>query len=370
MFIQKCYRYRISPKVDQEQIFLQWSGCRRFVWNWALERRQAQYEETKQSISYKDLCSELVSLKKQVPWLKDADSQCLQQVLKDLDIAYKNFFQKRAKFPKRKKKYKTPNAFRIPQRVAIIDGNLSLPKIGLINCVFHRPIEGQIKSATIKQEATGHWYVTFVTRHEMPDVQPELNSDNIIGIDFGLDSFISLSDGQKVKAPKFYRKANQKIKLASRRLSRKQKGSRNRSKAKLRLAKTHSKIKQQRSDFLHKLSTKLVRKHDIICIEDLNISSLAKTKLKGHAKSWNDAAIGAMRQMLQYKTEWNMKKLIVIDRFFPSSQICHVCRHKQRLSLSDRIWTCPCCQKVHDRDLNASVNIRNEGDRLHILATQ
>lgn len=363
MIIRKCYRYRLNPSPEQEQKFFQWSGCRRFVWNWALARRQAHYKATGKGISYNDLASELVSLKKELLWLKEADSQCLQQVLRDLDVSYTNFFQKRARFPKRKKKFKTPNAFRIPQRVSVKEDQCLLPKIGLVPMVYHRDTEGEVKSTTIKQEPSGRWYATFVTQQDIPDVEP-MSIQNPIGIDVGLGTFLTLSDGTQVGSPKFFRNAQKKIKLASRRLNRKKTGSSNRHKAKKKRALLYARSRQKRNDFLHKISSDLVNHHDLICMEDLNIKALAKTKLRGHSKSWSDAAHGALRQMLQYKTAWNNKKLICIGRYFASSQVCSCCGHKQKLELSDRVWQCGHCQTKHDRDHNASVNILREGMRL------
>nr|MDQ2687774.1 helix-turn-helix domain-containing protein [Armatimonadota bacterium] len=169
MRLNKCYRYRLNPTPAQEQTFVQWAGCRRFVWNYALERRRQHYQETGKSLSFAHLCLELTALKQQLPWLKEADSQCLQQLLRDLDTAYKNFFEKRAGFPKCKKKFKTPNTFRIPQRVLAQGGFCRVPKIGLVPMILHRPLEGDLKSATFKQEASGHWFVTFVTDQEVQE---------------------------------------------------------------------------------------------------------------------------------------------------------------------------------------------------------
>ena len=262
MQLTKCYRYRLAPTIGQEQIFVQWAGCRRFVWNWALTRKQKHCQETGKPLPFTSLCAELTALKKLLPWLKEADSQALQQVLRDLDSAYANFFQQRAGFPKRKKKLKTQNAFRIPQRVRVKEGQLSLPKIGLVPMVLHRPLEGLVKSATVKQEANGRWFVTFVTEHEVHELPKTCHAP--VGIDIGLESFLSTSDGGKVENPRFHRKQQAKIKRANRRLSRTIKGSQNKSKARRKLACVHAKARQQRTNFLHKLSRSLVNKHDVL----------------------------------------------------------------------------------------------------------
>lgn len=384
---QKTFRYRLKPTPEQEQSFVQWAGCRRFVWNYALERRRQHYQETKHSLSLAALCLELTSLKRELPWLKEADSQCLQQVLRDLDTAYKNFFEKRAGFPKRKKKFKTPNAFRIPQRVCVevcVEQDFCrIPKIGPVPMILHRPLEGCVKSATFKQEASGHWYVTFVTEQEAQKLPKERVSTcaspspagasclTALGIDIGLESFLSTSEGDKVEPPRFFRKQQAKIKRANRRFSRKQKGSQNRHRARRKLACVHAKARQQRNDFLHKLSSALVRKHDVLCLEGITIAHAAKTKLRGHSKSWYDAAHGAFRRMLQYKADWQNRSLVFVGKWFPSSQLCSACGYRERhdrdghsYDLSVRAWTCSCCQTCHDRDLNAAINIKAEGLRL------
>ncbi len=366
MGLNKCYRYRLNPTPDQEQIFVQWAGCRRFIWNYALERRHQHFQVTGRSLSFANLCLELTTLKRELPWLRDADSQCLQQVLRDLDSAYKNFFEKRAGFPKRKKKFKTPNAFRIPQRVCVEEACCRVPKIGLVPMIQHRPLEGDVKSATFKQEASGHWYVTFVTEPDVPKLPK--TCDNPVGIDIGLESFLATSDGEKREPPRFYRKQQVKIKRASRRHSRKQKGSQNRRKARRKLALVHAKTRQQRVDFLHKLSSAVLQKHDVLCLEGITIAHAAKTKLRGHSKSWYDAAHGAFRRMLKYKAEWQSKTIVLTDKWFPSSQLCSSCGHRERHHLSVRAWTCPCCHQQHDRDINAAINIKREGLRLLSLA--
>jgi putative transposase len=232
--------------------------------------------------------------------------------------------------------------------------------------ILHRPLEGTVKSATIKQEANGHWFVTFVAEHEAPELPKTF--DTPVGIDIGLDSFLATSDGDKVGAPRFFRKQQAKIKRASRRFSRKQKGSQNRHKARRKLACVHTKASQKRNDFLHKLSTALVEKHDVLCLEDITIAHAAKTKLHGHSKSWYDAAHGAFRRMLTYKAQWQNKSIVLTGKWFPSSQLCSACGYREKHDLSVRQWTGPCCHSRHDRDVNAAINIRSAGLRFLSLA--
>jgi putative transposase len=365
MIVTKCYKFRLEPTVEQEPEFLRFAGCRRFVWNWALARKQEVYKKTGQSIGYVALAAELVQLKKQpeTAFLKECHSQVLQQTLMDLDKAFVSFFEKRARFPKFKSRKRMVNAFRIPQNVLVIDGKVSIPKIGLVKVRLHRPMEGTLKSATIKQEPNGHWNVTFVSHLQLPDAPA--TCDTPAGVDVGLESFLTLDNGEKVKPPKFYRKGERKLRKAQRKLSRCQKNSQNRQKAKRHVALCHAKVRNQRNDWLHKMSAQLVRCFDTLCIEDLNLKGLVRTKL---AKSFSDAAISTFLRMLEYKVVPRYGQVVKVGRFFASSKTCSNpdCKHKQPLELSERMWVCECCGTLHDRDINAAINILVEG--LRILA--
>ena len=344
--------------------FVQFAGCRRFVWNWALARRQDVYKTTGKIIRYHALAAELVALKRdeKTAFLKDCHSQILQQVLMDLEGAFKNFFEKRAGFPRFKSRKTTLRAFRIPQHVTIVDGKVSIPKIGLVKAVIHRPLEGVVKAATIKQDATGAWYVTFVCHRE----QPVISARTVlkpVGINVGLTSFITLDSGEKVDAPRLYRRSERKLKRLQRKLSRCTKGSTGRGRARRALARQHQQVKNQRNDFLHKLSTNLVQEYDTICIENLSIKGLARTK---RAKSFHDAALGTFVRMLDYKAERQYRQVVRVSRWFPSTRMCHACGCLHDLTLSQRHWTCTNCGASHDRDVNAARNIKHEG--LHLLA--
>jgi putative transposase len=237
---QRCYRFRLRPTPEQERQFRQWAGCRRLVWNYFRERRQAYYQETGKTLSFEDMCKELTALKQHpdFTFLADCDSQALQQVLRDLCRAYVNFFEKRAKFPKRKSRKRTTNAFRIPQRVKIEGDQVSIPKVGLVGMVLHRPVEGDIKSATIKQEPSGKWNITFVCPFEAPEIQTS-EPTCPVGLDAGLETFVTTSNGDKTKPPRFYRQQERKLKRAQREFSRKKKGSKNKANAKKRVAEVH-----------------------------------------------------------------------------------------------------------------------------------
>jgi putative transposase len=360
MKLQRCYRFRLEPTAQQEQAFRQFAGCRRWVWNWALARKRAVYQATGASLPTIDLMAELVSLKQQpkTAFLKECDSQALQQTLRDLDRAFVNFFAGRARFPKPKTRKQTPHAFRIPQRVTVAGKHVRVPKIGLVVVRLHREMAGTIKSATVKQAADGHWHVTFVSHFEKEEAEP--TADQPAGIDVGLETFATFADGRKVKPPKFYRTQERKLKRLHHRLSRCQKGSRNRSKARQRLAIGSAQVRNQRQDWLHQLSVAIIRAHDTVCIEDLNLKGLVKTKL---AKSFSDAAHGIFARMLEYKGQWYGCQVVKVDRFFASTKTCHVCGHRQDLLLSERQWVCGGCGTEHDRDINAAQNLLAEGLR-------
>jgi len=366
--IQTSYRYRLDPTVEQEIMLGRFAGARRFVWNWALNRKREYFQQTGKTLSYNDLAAELTRLKQQsaTAWLREMDSQSLQQALRDLENAYHHFFrrirngEKRKGFPRFKSRKTDTPRFRIPQRVTLDGSFVSVPKIGLIRVVLHRLHEGTIKGATFKREACGHWYVCLVVEQQLAS-QVERPVVTHIGVDVGLKSLAVLSTGETIDNPRWYRTQSRKLRRAQKALSRKVKGSRNRDKARTQVARLHQKTKSQRNDFLHKLSTDLIRHNDLVSIEDLNVRGLAKTKL---ATSVLDASWGMFRAMLTYKADRAGSQLIAVGRFFPSSKTCGACGLiNASLTLSDRDWTCP-CGVHHDRDLNASRNIDREGMRL------
>jgi putative transposase len=360
--IQTTYRYRLQPTREQAVQMLQFGGARRFVWNWALNRKRTYYAETQASLPLSALSAELTQLKRQpeTAWLREMDSQALQQVLRDLENAFQAFFAKRSGFPKFKSKKTDRLRFRIPQRVKIEGTFVYVPKIGLISARIHRPVEGSTKSATFKQEPDGHWYVCFVAHQPVPDrtIRPVVTH---VGIDLGLKTFAIPSTGDPTPNPCYYRTQMRKLRRAQRVLSRRKKGGANRTKARQRVAYLHQKIKHQRADFLHKLSTSLVKHFDLVSIEDLSVRGLAKTKL---STSVLDAGWSMFRQFLTYKADRRDAYLMVIGRFYPSSRLCPACGAiNADLTLADRTWACS-CGVVHDRDLNAAQNIDTEGMRL------
>lgn len=358
----------MRPTKAQEQALNRMAGARRWVWNWALSRRREHYKTFGKTLSYKALAAELTALKTKAEtvWLKEADSQALQQVIMDVCQAFVNFFEKRARFPKFKSRKRDRARFRIPQRVKVVDGSVIIPKVGVVRIFQSQPVDLPTKSATFKRDAKGHWFVTLVAEFEMPDVAlPAPDPVKFVGVDLGLIDFVTLSDGSKpIPAPKFYRNGQRKQRKAQRTFSRRQKGSNRKAKAKISVAKIRQHVAAQRKDFLHKLTTDLVINHHGIAIENLCLKGLVRTKL---SKSFTDASFGEFRRQLEYKSVWNRKHVVAVDRFFPSSKMCNGCGALNHdLTLSDREWECPVCLTRHKRDFNAAVNIRDEG--LRILA--
>jgi len=362
MKLRKVYRFRMRPTKAQEASLYRMAGARRFVYNWSLARRKSYYAGHGRGISAKQLSSELTALKSEPDtlWLREADSQVLQQALRDVDRAFEAFFKKRSRFPRLRSKKAGHFSFRIPQRVKVEGGRVYVPKLGWVRIRQSQEVEGKTKSATFKRDATGHWYVALTTEFEMPDIEPPA-PENPVGVDLGLKDLFVLSDGERIPTPRFARRADRKLRKAQKNLSRKKLGSRRREKAKHRVARVHRKVSNQRSDFLHKLTTDLRRKYDCICVEDLNIKGMAKTKL---SRSVLDASFGEFLRQVEYKATWSHQRSIKVGRFFASTKLCSECGTlNPNLTLSDRTWLCDCGAQ-HDRDLNASRNILAEGMRL------
>lgn len=359
---RRTYKFRMEPTPIQADELLRMAGTARFVWNWALDRCKTFYKENKKGIPPSQLSKELTELKSREPWLYDFDSQSLQQVLANLKRAYENHFnpKMRAGFPTFKTKKNTKQSFRIPQRVVLKDGKIYVPKLGWVNLRQSQEIDGETKSATLKRTVTGKWYVTFVSEFELFECKPKVASEQVIGGDLGLSTFLTLSDGTEVENPRFFRQYAKKLRRAQRQLSRKQKGSRNRAQARLGVARLHERIRDLRNNFSHQLTHRLMQ-YPALCLENLSILGLAKTKL---AKSMLDAAFGETLRQWKYKALWNNHHALPAGRFFASTQLCSECGYQNKnLSLSDREWTCPACETHHKRDLNAALNLRDEGVR-------
>jgi putative transposase len=361
MVTHKAYRFRLYPTTKQSELLAQHFGSCRFVYNRFLRERIDYYVanngKRKQGLTYNDTAKMLTSLKKtpECVWLNTVNAQALQQSLRCLDVAYNNFFNKRAKFPKFKSKH-DKQSFHVPQgfHVDIDARTIRIPKFASMKVVFHREIVGKMKSVTISKAPTGKYFASILCEVER---QVELKKTGTkIGIDLGLKSFLVTSNGETVEAPKFLRKSEERLKFFQRRLSRKVKGSANRSKARHRVARIHEKITNQRDDFLHNLSHRLVSENQAIFAEDLYVKGLTENRCL--AKSISDAGWGEFVRQLKYKSEWSGVHFGQIDRFFPSSKRCHACGWiNQSLTLKDREWTCQDCGEAVDRDVNAAQNI-------------
>lgn len=365
MIAAKTFRYRLEPNAAQRQLFARFAGCCRFMFNQGLAARKASYEAEGKTLSYADQCKMLPELKKaeETAWLGEVHSQVLQQALKDLDSAYQHFFRRVKNgespgFPKFKKKGQK-DAFRYPQGVKVEGGRVYLPKIGWVKYRDSRPAEGKILQATIKREGE-HWFVSLACEVELPDPAPvAVTEDRAVGIDVGLKSFAVLSDGTEIENPRFLRAALAKLKRAQRRLSRKAKRSNNWKRQVAKVVKLHIKVKNSRKDFAHKVSTAIVKNHDVIAVEDLNIKGMVKNRHLSRAIS--DVGWGLFLDMLKYKAEWAGKHFVQIGRFEASSKTCSACGEKKPMPLSVRTYACGGCGTVIDRDWNASLNIRAAG---------
>ena len=376
----KAYKFRIYPTEEQEIFFAKTFGCVRKVYNLMLNDRKKAYEEVKNDPSKKMTFPTPAKYKKEFPFLKEVDSLALSNAQLNLDKAYKNFFRdKSVGFPRFKSKKNPVQSYTTNNQngtVALIDNKfIKVPKLkSLIRIKLHRQPKGRIKSATISRHASGKYYISLLCKEEINEL-PKTNS--AIGIDLGITDFAILSDGQKIDNHKFTSKMEKKLKREQRKLSKrallaKNKGiplseAKNYQKQKRKVARLHEKVMNQRTDFLNKLSTEIIKNHDIICIEDLNVKGM----LRNHklARSISDVSWSSFVAKLQYKADWYGREIIKVDTWFPSSQICSECGHKDgKKSLDIREWTCPICHTHHDRDINASINILTEGLRIQTLA--
>ena len=376
----KAYKFRIYPTEEQEIFFAKTFGCVRKVYNLMLNDRKKAYEEVKNDTSKKMTFPTPAKYKTEFPFLKEVDSLALANAQLHLDKAYKNFFRdKSVGFPRFKSKKNPVQSYTTNNQngtVALIDSKfIKVPKLkSLVRIKLHRQPKGMIKSATISRHASGKYYISLLCKEEINEL-PKTNS--AIGIDLGITDFAILSDGQKIDNHKFTSKMEKKLKREQRKLSRrallaKKKGiplseAKNHQKQKRKVARLHEKVMNQRTDFLNKLSTEIIKNHDIICIEDLNVKGM----LRNHklARSISDVSWSSFVAKLQYKADWYGREIIKVDTWFPSSQICSECGHKDgKKSLDIREWTCPICHTHHDRDINASINILTEGLRIQTLA--
>lgn len=356
----KAVKYRIYPNKTQEELISKHFGCCRFVYNFSLSQKIKAYEKENISLSHYDLNNLIPKLKKEFGWLSEVNSQSLQQENVHLEGAFRKFFREKKGFPNYKTKKNPKKSFTIPQRYSLdFEFNkIKLPKLGLVKAKLHRRIKGKLKSCTLSQTSTGKYFLSVLVDDNIkPPKKQKFTYNTTIGIDVGIKHFATFSTGEKIDNPKYLKNKLDRLKILQKRASKKQKDSQNRKKANLKVALLHEQTKNQRKDFLHKLTTRIVGENQAIAIESLNIAGMVKNHHLAQAIS--DVSWSEFFRQIEYKCDWTGKNLLKIGRFEPSSKICSNCGEiNLDLELKDRKWTCSNCNTKHDRDENASTNIK------------
>jgi putative transposase len=357
---KRAYKFRFYPTDEQRIVLARTFGCVRFVYNWGLSTRKIAYFQHEQSLYYTDLAALLPDLKKEYPWLGDVSSVPIQQALRHLERAFVNFFESRADYPTFKKKQHDQSATYASNAFKWDGQSLTLAKIEeSLDIHWHRPLPKNVKpsSVTISKDCANRYFVSILVEEHI-EHKPVVNT--MVGLDLGIKSMVALSTGESVGNPRFFAKDEKRLAKAQRRHAKKKKGSKNRNKARLKVAKIHARISDRRRDYQHKLSTRIVNENQVMCVESLAVKNMVKNPQL--AKAISDVGWGEFVRQLEYKSKWYGRTLIKIDQWYPSSKTCHACKHVlDSLTLDIREWVCPECGTVHDRDTNAAMNILAEG---------
>ena len=367
----KAIKIRLYPNIEQSNYINNLLGCSRFVYNNILAYRIDEYKTNNKSVSFGEQGKKLVELKSEFKWLKDVHSKVLQQSIIDLNKAYNSFFKNGSGFPKFKSKHNNKLSCRFPSdafsgvkgnRINIIKKLSNIHyKCSRRDEILLNKYQNSIKSATLTKTKSGKYYLSILIETNLSKSLPTTN--NIIGIDLGIKDFVITSEGETFDNIKIKRNNKNKIRKLHKQLSRKKKGSNNRNKCRIKLARYYEKLNNIKENYLHKISNKLLNENQVIVMEDLSVSNMVKNhKL---AKSLQELSLYRFKQILKYKSKWYGRDLVEIDKWFPSSKLCNKCNYKNtELTLKDRTWVCPECGESHDRDINAAINIKNEGIKI------
>ena len=369
--MEYSYKFRIYPNAEQENLIHRTFGCCRYVYNHYLSKRMELYKENGSTMNYVACAKDLTQLKRELPWLAEVDATALQSSLRNLDNAFQNFFRRVKNkerpygYPKFKSKHVHRKSYVSKNNhgtIALSDKKIRLPKLGMVKCRISKEVQGRILSATVSQNPSGKYFVSLCCTEVEIEKLPA--AGKVTGVDLGVKALATTAEGDIYPNNKYLNQSDKKLRRLARRLSRKKKGSRNYEKARIRKARLEEHIANQRRDDIQKATTDLIRKYDVICLEDLK----TKGMMNDHrlARSIGDASFFEFRRELEYKAEFYGREVTVIDAFYPSSHMCSHCgyRNPDTRDLKVRLWTCPDCGTNHDRDINAAINIRNEGLRL------